>query len=1082
MNWKQLLLAGALAASAVEAFTPSQPASWVRTPRAARQLPVRHLVESKGADAFSTLQEKHAAGKTFSSLPAPVVAGLFKGLVPAAALSAAALLPVPVPLKIIGAYAGALLGTEGRRRLVPKRDEACLFDLATLLDTQDFTTVSPTAVSALQAKHDVPPEAFTDMKVDVFAEYFLALLKSPEFKSAEVKELTALKETLGLSVAEMGDALCAATEQTFIKQVQWTSSKDLEDDESLERMTVDKCCFLVARLCADLDTPEGAAYTTGRCQTALQVDPTQWASRTLALATPLYQKALDTAMTKLDKVTPENVQKAQKALGLALPQVHTMHEELYRGEIVNSLVATDPMVLTADAKARLGKLQVVLGLSEAAAQDLLMTEVMPVYEYDIEDIMAELLEDIENTGTAVGQLAVRMNDLKLEPEQAQTILIKVLQATVAAPFEEAVQYMRTDNTRAALGAMQAVLQANGAAAIVLDAMVDTNLVTDAAMAGFFATCLPPTSAKVGEALYKVLLKDTVAAADESLSEAVAEIEEMMGINEVASVRIFTEVCGPMLKDQLFEAIAAGDYSEAAKDALAAKVAAQRIPASVYAAVADAAYAQELAKGPADKARKLITKEERDTLDDVRSFLGVDDEAAFDMHLKAGAAFYEESVADALGACANGLLSEQFRTELAGIVDRLQLRPADADAVFQKAVLAHLAPMSAKLVKAFEEAYYSKEQLAQLRGKDGGEDLNADGSGGSLGLSSGSDLLTEVNNLVEFFEGNALWSVKEGSDDAKPEYNYLVTLNKMVNNEKVFEELFKKATVMALQQTPADGADAAAKEDAAAGAARKAKVQLHLAGLLGFGDAKKTAMLNEIGGNAYSTFVSDRLRQTGEVSMQDVQQLVSIQEALGLEPETATGMLWSLKKTHAQKAVDTCLRGGMKEIRYADVQTLKAVVDKVGVDLVADLKLDGPTRIRFFLAEVGGCIAEEQGDRDVASAQAQIKELQETWELSEDVAEAQFSALVAKKIAKAGSDATQALAGKRDAQCLAALQELAAFAPFAAEPPKVKVESDRAAQELVTMFKASMQVFGSEELPAGGQAKLDTLAAVFAADE
>ena len=154
---------------------------------------------------------------------------------------------------------------------------------------------------------------------------------------------------------------------------------------------------------------------------------------------------------------------------------------------------------------------------------------------------------------------------------------------------------------------------------------------------------------------------------------------------------------------------------------------------------------------------------------------------------------------------------------------------------------------------------------------------------------------------------------------------------------------------------------------------------------------------------------------------------------------------------------------------------------MGVDLVSDLKLDGPTRIRFFLAEVAGCIAAAPGG-DVAPALAAIKELSETWELSEDVAEAQFSALVAKKAAAAGLDATQCLAGKRDAQCLAALQQLAAFAAFAAEVPKVRVESDRVAAELVNMFKASMQEFGSEELPEGGQAKLDLLTAVFAAEE
>jgi len=295
MNCGKFLLAGALAASTVEAFTPSPPTSWVSAPRAGRQLPVRHLVEHQGSDGFRTLKEKHAAGKTFSSMPVPVVKGLFKGLVPASALSTAVLLPAPVPLKVVGAYAGALLGNEGRRRLMPKRDEACLYDLASLLDEQDFTMVSPSAVSALQAKHEMPDEVFADMKVDVFTEYFLALLKNPEFKSAEVKELKTLMEVLDLDLAQMGDDLYQAAQQTFVKQVQWTSTADLEDPESLERMIVDKCCFLIARLVGDLDTPEGGAYTKGRCQVALQIDAEEWQQRTFDLAMPLYKKALDTS-------------------------------------------------------------------------------------------------------------------------------------------------------------------------------------------------------------------------------------------------------------------------------------------------------------------------------------------------------------------------------------------------------------------------------------------------------------------------------------------------------------------------------------------------------------------------------------------------------------------------------------------------------------------------------------------------------------------------------------------------------------------------------------------------------------------
>jgi DNA-directed RNA polymerase subunit F len=63
----------------------------------------------------------------------------------------------------------------------------------------------------------------------------------------------------------------------------------------------------------------------------------------------------------------------------------------------------------------------------------------------------------------------------------------------------------------------------------------------------------------------------------------------------------------MLQEQLVSAIEAGDYSEDAKEELANRVSAQRIPEPVYNTVANAAYAEQLAKGPSDKSRKIITQ-------------------------------------------------------------------------------------------------------------------------------------------------------------------------------------------------------------------------------------------------------------------------------------------------------------------------------------------------------------------------------------------------------------------------------------------------------------------------------------------
>ena len=60
---------------------------------------------------------------------------LVNGLVPAAG-AAAAMLPLPLPLRAVGAYAGAVAGAAGRRALVPARDEAAKFDLASLLEAR----------------------------------------------------------------------------------------------------------------------------------------------------------------------------------------------------------------------------------------------------------------------------------------------------------------------------------------------------------------------------------------------------------------------------------------------------------------------------------------------------------------------------------------------------------------------------------------------------------------------------------------------------------------------------------------------------------------------------------------------------------------------------------------------------------------------------------------------------------------------------------------------------------------------------------------------------------------------------------
>jgi hypothetical protein len=252
--------------------------------------------------------------------------------------------------------------------------------LAGLLEA-NFASVSADEVAEVGLKFGVPDSEFSTIRVDLFSRFILAMLKNPEFKPAELRELSALHRTLGLTAEQLGDAFFAAVEETYRRNVMWTSTKDLEDEESLERMTVNKCIFLASRVIGEHDTAEGLQYTLARCRQLLQMNKADFEARCLNTASPLYKRALEMVLSKLDSVSSNDLVKARASLGIAVENVKDLHCEMYRDEVVALLEASDPMTLDAVATSRLDKLQSVLGLSDAAALTLKMDEVLPIYEY-----------------------------------------------------------------------------------------------------------------------------------------------------------------------------------------------------------------------------------------------------------------------------------------------------------------------------------------------------------------------------------------------------------------------------------------------------------------------------------------------------------------------------------------------------------------------------------------------------------------------------------------------------------------------------------------------------------------------------
>jgi hypothetical protein len=994
------------------------------------------LVEASGRDAFTEIKAGGTPrGKFIQRLPSPFAAAAINGLVPAAAAATFAVVPAGVPLKIATSYFASILGTAGRRRLVPGRDEAALIELAALLDG-DFASVTPEQVAAVGDKYGVSGDEFEAMRVDLFAKFVLAMLKNPEFKPAELRELSALHKTLFLTAEQLGDAFFGAIEETYRRNVMWTTTKDLEDEESLERMTVNKCIFLASRVIGEHDTVEGLQYTLARCRQLLQMNKKDFELRCLNTAAPLYKRALDTVIAKLESVSVDDLAKARTSLGITIDDVNDMHSEMYRDEVVNLLEASDPMKLNSSARTRLDKLQSVLGLSDDEAISFKMDEVVPIYEYDVISIMEAVVEGPDAASNAVARLEARQTDLGLMPDSAKDVLISTLQKSLSGPFDEAVQFIRLENKRGALGAMVGVLDAKDAATVMLDACYESGLLSRDDVDAFFLGALNMriVSPTVARELYSLLLGDALENGDEDTMAAVADMETIMDLNDAMVEAVYTDVCGPLLHARLLQSLTIDDagatLSPDAKQANEAFVKSMRIPAALFEAVKTDIYANKLAEATAKG--RIMSVVERDDLDTLRAFLDVGNEKAFELHLDACGSAFRQSVSEAMGA--TGVINADYKDGLAKLGDRLMLSETDQTALYFGAIRDRVTPMVDKIVSEFERSVLSKDQYGAKTGKDQGEDLFVQG-GTTLGLEAGANLLLEVVNLVDFFEGNKLW---EAEGDSDVDFTYLISA-KGARDAQLLEDVFRQFIVSSFQAKSPDSEN------------RYKLAQTHFAGILGITGARRAEIQNDIGKVVYGNYVNNLLRSKGCIETPDFQYLVNIQQMLNMDEDLCMSELIDLKVKFAKILVAEAYKE--PQLTASVVQRLKIGVDKLGVDLVDDVRLDLKRRLELFVAE---SIAVIESGKTLLEGKVAIEDIQENWQVSDSDATEAFTKAVHSICEESAKQASLDLKSKNDLQVVEGMEKIVKFGQYVTfnldEDGTKHVEIDeRVKQNLIQLY-------------------------------
>jgi len=542
------------------------------------------------------------------------------------------------------------------------------------------------------------------------------------------------------------------------------------------------------------------------------------------------------------------------------------------------------------------------------------------------------------------------------------------------------------------------------------------------------------SPTVARELYSLLLGDALENGDEDTMAAVADMETIMDLNDAMVEAVYTDVCGPLLHARLLQSLTIDDagatLSPDAKQANEAFVKSMRIPAALFEAVKTDIYANKLA-GATAKGR-IMSVVERDDLDTLRAFLDVGNEKAFELHLDACGSAFRQSVSEAMGA--TGVINADYKDGLAKLGDRLMLSETDQTALYFGAIRDRVTPMVDKIVSEFERSVLSKDQYGAKTGKDQGEDLFVQG-GTTLGLEAGANLLLEVVNLVDFFEGNKLW---EAEGDSDVDFTYLISA-KGARDAQLLEDVFRQFIVSSFQAKSPDSEN------------RYKLAQTHFAGILGITGARRAEIQNDIGKVVYGNYVNNLLRSKGCIETPDFQYLVNIQQMLNMDEDLCMSELIDLKVKFAKILVAEAYKE--PQLTASVVQRLKIGVDKLGVDLVDDVRLDLKRRLELFVAE---SIAVIESGKTLLEGKEAIEDIQENWQVSDSDATEAFTKAVHSICEESAKQASLDLKSKNDLQVVEGMEKIVKFGQYVTfnldEDGTKHVEIDeRVKQNLIQLY-------------------------------
>ena len=438
-------------------------------------------------------------------------------------------------------------------------------------------------------------------------------------------------------------------------------------------------------------------------------------------------------------------------------------EAMKKAEDAKELTNTSHIKFSDGAFDTLSQLQEVLGLADDDADAEISAATTDNWCQTALATLGDAIAGTKSPSKAWQIIQARQKELFLKDSSMKTMMTSMVMQALGRPLEKVNAFARVNNAAATYDGLVDAIAAKETCKAVLKeagwvefedfeaACFDTN---DRQSACGFLTNADRNN------MFSIFFQRSITKSEDEETRSISdegyrllnELRGMLGLRETVVEDEVRAYFGPQLQNVLASAtseICRGNTTDVLLQTLKDKVNKviddYQLDEAMVRNYAGPLYDRAVIDIGANAPGGVPTSEQVATLASLRSLLNVSDESAYPSHLETFGAAYKKGIKEALGT--TGVIREEFRGPLEDLRQRIGVSEEAAQEIYLDALGERMKPMVEFIANEMERLVLTKEQLAQKRGVDFGEDYFKDGSKASVSSQMNTNsVLFVFNNL------------------------------------------------------------------------------------------------------------------------------------------------------------------------------------------------------------------------------------------------------------------------------------------------------------------------------------------------